>query len=59
MTRAAQDGLRKYAAELAVNLAGQRIRSRMNPGIEEKLVNGFLDDLHSAGQNGGTPRAAN
>ena len=46
MTRAAKDELRRFAAELAVGLAGDRIRSRMNPGVQEKLVNGFIADLH-------------
>jgi F-type H+-transporting ATPase subunit b len=46
MTRGAKDGLRKYATELAIGLAEQRIRSRMNPATEETLVNGFLHDLH-------------
>ena len=32
MTRAAKDELRKYAAELAIGLAEERIRFRMNPG---------------------------
>jgi F-type H+-transporting ATPase subunit b len=50
MTRGAKHELRKYAAELAIGLAEQRIRSRMNPAAQEKLVNGFLHDL---------PRAAN
>ncbi len=55
MTRGAKDGLRKYAAELAIGLAEQRIRARMNPAAQEKLVNGFLHDLHERP----TPRAAN
>jgi F-type H+-transporting ATPase subunit b len=46
MTRGAKDELRKYAAELAIGLAEQRIRSRMNPATQEKLANGFLSDLH-------------
>jgi F-type H+-transporting ATPase subunit b len=46
MTRGAKDGLRKYAAELAIGLAEQRIRTRMKPETQEKLVNGFLQDLH-------------
>lgn len=45
MTRGAKDELRKYAAELAVGLAQERIRSRMNPALQDKLVNGFLADL--------------
>jgi F-type H+-transporting ATPase subunit b len=46
MTRGAKHGLQIYAAELAIGLAEQRIRSRMSPGVQEKLVNGFLHDLH-------------
>ena len=46
MTRGAKDGLRKYAAELAIGLAEQRIRSRMNPETQEMLASGFLHDLH-------------
>ncbi len=37
MTRAAKDELRKYAAELAVGLAEQRIRSRMNPATRRQV----------------------
>jgi len=55
MTRGAKDELRKYAAELAVGLAGERIRSRMNPAAQEKLVTGFLADLNQRA----TPRTAN
>jgi len=46
MTRAAKQELRKYAAELAIRLAEQRIRFRMNPETQEQLVDGFLHDLH-------------
>jgi F-type H+-transporting ATPase subunit b len=45
MTRGAKDELRKYAAELAIGLAEQRIRARMNPATQQNLVNGFLHDL--------------
>lgn len=45
MTRGAKDELRKYAADLAVGLAQERIRVRMNPGLQDKLVSGFLADL--------------
>ncbi len=55
MTRAAKNELRKYAAELAVGLAEQRIRFRMNPELQDRLVNGFLHDLHERV----TPRTAN
>jgi F-type H+-transporting ATPase subunit b len=46
MTRAAKDELRKYAAELAIGLAEERIRFRMNPETQDRLANGFLHDLH-------------
>ena len=61
MTRAAKDELRKYAAELAIGLAEERIRFRMNPEIQDRLANGFLRDLRErpAGQNGVDSRAAN
>src|SRR6202451_2103778 len=61
MTRAAKDDLRKYAAELAIGLAEERIRFRMNPETQDRLANGFLRDLHErpAGQSGVSPRAAN
>jgi F-type H+-transporting ATPase subunit b len=45
MARSAKDELRKYAAELAIGIAGQRVRSRMDPDLQENLVNGFLADL--------------
>jgi F-type H+-transporting ATPase subunit b len=61
MKRAAKDELRKYTAELAIGLAEERIRFRMNPETQDQLVNGFLHDLHDRvpGQDGASPRAAN
>jgi len=47
MTRAARDELRKYSAELALGLSIQRIRNRMTPELQQKLVDGFLEDLRS------------
>lgn len=55
MTRAAKDALRKYAAELSIGLAEQRIRERMTPDGQDHLVRGFLQDLHERVE----PRAAN
>jgi F-type H+-transporting ATPase subunit b len=55
MTRAAKDDLRKYAAELAIGLAEERIRFRMNPATQESLAESFLHDLRERA----TPRAAN
>jgi F-type H+-transporting ATPase subunit b len=45
MSRGARDELKKYAAELALNLAQQRIRSRMTEDAEDGLVDAFLQDL--------------
>ena len=55
MTRGAKDELRKYSAELAIGLAEQRIHSRMNSDVQQKLVSGFLTDL----QHRVAPRTAN
>ena len=55
MTRGAKAEIRKYAAELAIGLAEQRIRTRMNPWTQENLVSGFLHDLHERAP----PRTAN
>jgi F-type H+-transporting ATPase subunit b len=45
LTRGAKDELRKYSAELAVNLAEQRIRAQMNPAMQQNLAQGFLHDM--------------
>jgi len=55
MTRAAKDELRKYATELAIRLAEERIRFRMTPERQDGLVNGFLHDLEERV----SPQAAN
>jgi F0F1-type ATP synthase membrane subunit b/b' len=55
LTRSATDELRKYSAELALGLAEQRIRSRMNPATQQSLAEGFLHDLRERS----TPRTAN
>jgi len=55
LTRSATDQLRKYSAELALGLAEQRIRSRMNPATQQSLAEGFLHDLRERA----TPRTAN
>ena len=43
--KAARRELKAYAAELALNLAEQRIRARLNPETEARLVDGFVNDL--------------
>jgi F-type H+-transporting ATPase subunit b len=45
MSRAARDELRKYSAQLALDLAQQRIRSRMTKDVEDGLVDAFVEDL--------------
>ena len=37
--------LKRYSAELALALAGQKIQARMTPATQEALVRGFLNDL--------------
>lgn len=55
LTRSATAELRKYSAELALGLAEQRIRTRMNPDTQQMLAEGFLHDLRERA----TPRTAN
>jgi F0F1-type ATP synthase membrane subunit b/b' len=43
--KAARRELRAYAADLAVDLAGQRIRGRLDAGAEAGLVDRFVGDL--------------
>jgi F-type H+-transporting ATPase subunit b len=43
--KAARTELKRYAAELAVDLAERKIRARMTPAAEDGLVRGFVRDL--------------
>lgn len=43
--KAARTELKRYSAELAVELAEQRLRARMTPDMQEALVRGFVRDL--------------
>ncbi len=45
MTRSGREELRKYAARLALDLAEQRIRSRVTGDTQNNLVDAFLHDL--------------
>jgi F-type H+-transporting ATPase subunit b len=38
--------LRRYAAQLAVELAEQKVRARMDADTEDRLVGGFVRDIH-------------
>jgi F-type H+-transporting ATPase subunit b len=44
--KAARLELRRYAAQLAVELAEQKVRARMDADTEDRLVGGFVRDLH-------------
>jgi F-type H+-transporting ATPase subunit b len=43
--KTAQKELRRYAAGLAIDLAAQKIRARMTPATEDRLVRGFVREL--------------
>ncbi len=45
--KTARAELKEYAAELAINLAEQKLRVRMNPATQESLVRGFVRDVES------------
>ncbi|HUK17157.1 MAG TPA: ATP synthase F0 subunit B [Bryobacteraceae bacterium] len=45
--KAARMELKRYAAQIALGLAEQKIRSRMTPEIEDRLVRGFVSNLES------------
>jgi F-type H+-transporting ATPase subunit b len=44
-SKAARRELKSYAAQLALDLAEQRVRARLNAGTETALVDGFIQDL--------------
>jgi F-type H+-transporting ATPase subunit b len=46
--KAARMELKRYAAVLAVDLAQQKIRGRMNPEVQDVLVGEFVSDLASS-----------
>ncbi len=45
MSRGVRDELRKYSAQLALDLSAQRIRIGMNQSTQESLVDSFVQDL--------------
>ncbi len=45
--KAARTDLKRYSAELAIDLAEKRLRDRMNPETQQALVRGFVRDLDS------------
>lgn len=51
--RLAKRELVEHAAELAVQLAGERIQQQMTPADQERLVNRYLDQVKRAGGTSG------
>jgi F-type H+-transporting ATPase subunit b len=49
--KAARTELKRYSAELAINLAEQRLRGRMTPELQQALVRGFVRDLEPPSKN--------
>jgi len=47
--KAARASLKRYAADLALDLAAQRIQSRLDANTEDGLVDNFLSDLKQQG----------
>lgn len=50
--KAARRELKIYAAKLALDLAGQRVRARLNAGTETALADGFIQDLQRQESHG-------
>jgi F-type H+-transporting ATPase subunit b len=49
--KTARRELREYAADLALDLAGQRISARMGPAAEAAVFADFVKDLEGRGSN--------
>jgi F-type H+-transporting ATPase subunit b len=50
--KTARKELKAYSAELALQLAEERIRARLTPSVDETLVRAFVDDLGRRPQPG-------
>lgn len=50
--KTARRELKIYAAKLALDLAGQRVRTRLNAGTETMLADGFIRDLQRQESHG-------
>jgi F-type H+-transporting ATPase subunit b len=59
MARAARDELRRYSAGLAIDLAEQRLRSRIGPAAQESLLDSFVVDLQRLRPAGGAGQENN
>jgi len=56
MTKAARQEIRVYSAGLAVQLAEQRIRERLDAKTQAALANAFIQDLQAGAQRSVTAR---
>jgi F-type H+-transporting ATPase subunit b len=50
-TRTARQELKAYAAKLAIDLAEERIKNRMTPDAQGRLIASFVNDLAEGGKN--------
>jgi F-type H+-transporting ATPase subunit b len=48
--KAAQNELKRYSAQIALDLAKQKVRARMTPVVEDELVRNFVTELGRQGQ---------
>lgn len=48
--------LKAYSAQLAIDLASQRIQAGMNHETQQRMVEAFISDLHKDGSRGLTPQ---
>jgi F0F1-type ATP synthase membrane subunit b/b' len=55
MTKSSRLELKAFSAQLAIDLASQRIRARMNHDTQQSMVNAFISDLRKDGNRGTTP----
>lgn len=56
MAKASRLELKAYSAELAIDMASQRIKARMNHDTQHGIVEAFLNDLRKDGGRGMTPQ---
>jgi hypothetical protein len=48
--------LKTFSAQLAIDLASERIQARMNPEVQQRMVDAFIGDLHKDGHRGMSPQ---
>ncbi len=48
--------LKTFSAQLAIDLASERIRARMNGEVQQRMVDAFIGDLQKDGHRGMSPQ---